>query len=126
MISLGKGVLTWNALERRSDRYGAVWLMDDGHTSLDPSEPNRLLNPDALRDVQGKRGTLTAEVIEPRDSTHIGDLFRGLFPSRPVKYESITLGSGEIFIEHDGHAGDVVGVLPDDGRENDWLNIHRS
>jgi hypothetical protein len=124
MILLGKGVLTWNATERRSDRYGAVWLMEDGNTSLDPRTPERTLDGKALRSVNGQRGTITAEVIDPRESTHIGDLFRGIFPSRPMKWESITLGSGEVFVEHDDHAGDVVGIKPDDGRDKDWLNPH--
>lgn len=122
MIVLGKGVLTWNAIERRSDRYGAVWLMEDGHTSLTRGTPERLLDDNALRQVNGETGTLTAEVLDPRVSTHIGDLWRGLFPSVPIKWESIVLGKGRAFVENDGRYGEVVGILPDDGRRHDWLN----
>jgi hypothetical protein len=64
-------------------------------------------------------GSLVAEVIATRKSTHIGDLFRGIFPSTPKLGARIVLGHGALF-----YNGNQVGLKPDDGRENDWLDPH--
>lgn len=120
-MELGTGILTWNAGERRSDRYGSVWLMNDGHTSETEGEPQHLLDISACKDVVGKRGRLVAMVVSPRKSTHIGDLFRGLFPSIPDTGEEITLGDGTAFLEKTDLYF-AFGLSPDDGRDHDWLN----
>ena len=120
-ISLGVGILTWCGSERRSDRYGTVWLMNDGHTSLSRGDPEHLLNFAAMVKLEGKRGRLVARVLSPRTSTHIGDLFRGFFPETPDQGEEIELGSGTAFIDMQTF-GAAFGVLPDDGRATDWMN----
>jgi len=108
-ILIGTGVLTWMHHERISDRYGSVYLNDratDGAVEMFFPE--------------GK-GRLTALVIEPRKSGHIGDIFRGLFPRMPKVGDRLILGEGEAFSEEcEGIAS--VGVDPGDGRHSDWLN----
>lgn len=118
-IHLGTGVLTWDRAERVTDRYGTVWLMEDGHTSQTGGEPKRLLDLDAVKLHVGKTGALVASVIDPRKSTHIGDLFRGIFPSTPDLWERIVLGRGELFLDDE-----AVGLRPAVYRNRDWLDPH--
>ena len=94
---LGTGNFTWNAIERRSDRYGSVKLTDEFQDS------NILLHSDMDR-LEGKHGRLFAEVLRPVVSSHIGDTARGLKPSTPNKGEIVILGEGTLFIEHRGIA----------------------
>jgi hypothetical protein len=115
-MQLGEGRLTWPRGERVSDRYGTVCLMVDGD-SLTPTTAYITLD----HGIDGQRGTLIAEVIETRESTHIGDLFRGIFPVTPEVGERITLGTGTVFFARDFDA-DQIGLRPDDGRDSDWLD----
>jgi hypothetical protein len=99
-IFLGTGNFTWNSVERRSDRYGSVRLVND-HIPEDNPEHNILIDPELDR-LEGKFGILFAEVVEPIESQHIGDIFRGFSPSLPKLGEIVVLGEGELFIEHNG------------------------
>lgn len=116
-IELGIGRLSWPRGERVSDRYGVVLLMADGDSF---AEPSQYIRP-AHRPV-GQRGTLVAEALETRESTHIGDLFRGLFPETPAVGERIILGSGTFFTEDTDWGALLMGLSPDDGRHSDWLD----
>jgi len=93
---LATGYFTWDAVERRSDRYGSVRLNDD-------KDKDVLLDP-ALDVLEGKQGRLVAEVLIPVRSPHMGDLARGFKPSTPDKGEVVVLGEGSLFIEHRGRA----------------------
>lgn len=115
---LGEGRLSWSRYERIGDRYGAVFLMADGD-SLTP-EPTAYVKIEGA--PEGQRGRLVAEVVETRDSTHIGDLFRGFFPSTPVIGDLITLGEGTLFVELTDDGATTVGLQPMDGRPTDWLD----
>jgi len=95
-ILLATGYFTWDAVERRSDRYGSVRLNDD-------KDKDVLLNP-SLDVLEGKQGRLIAEVLVPVRSPHMGDLARGFKPSTPDKGEIVVLGEGSLFIEHRGRA----------------------
>ncbi len=109
-IPLGEGVLNWRATERVSDRYGAVHLA-----------PGPFGDPVPFAEtsgVLGQSGTLSAQVLATRESSHIGDLFRGLRPSTPEVGDILTLGTGILFVER----GTELGVLPADGRDADWLD----
>lgn len=92
-ILLGKGEFTWDAVERRSDRYGTV--------RLTKGDDNVLLDP-RFDELEGRKGVLFAEVTKPVKSPHMGDLARGFFPSLPDVGEIVMLGEGELFIEHRG------------------------
>lgn len=124
MISLGIGSLTWNANERRSDRYGTVYLIDDGINSQSDVEAKSLIRRTPQTDAcEGAAGKLIAVVQATRKSTHIGDLFRGIFPRTPKIGQTIVLGTGKLFFAAAPEGGSQVGLLPEDGRAHDWLDI---
>lgn len=106
-IKLGAGMLSWTSSERVSDRYGSVNLWRDGQ-----EKP-------LLRIEEGQYGKLVIVVTSTRQSTHIGDLYHGLFPSTPELGEEIELGEGYLFY---GPSRSTVGLLPRDGREHWWLD----
>lgn len=108
----GTGIFTWNGRERRSDRYGVFALdkTDDAGWSEHPSA------------LTGLQCHITVEVIEARESGHIGDFFRGIFPEKPEVGEVIDLGTGELFIEPWAYATGV-GLRPaDPDQTSDWLD----
>jgi hypothetical protein len=113
-IELGTGVLSWPRNERVSDRYGTVMLMTDAGARaqyINPASP-----------PVGQRGSLVAEVVETRQSDHIGDAFRGLHPETPEIGDRIELGSGTFFTEPTDFGAVLMGLSPDDGRTSDWLD----
>jgi hypothetical protein len=120
-IQLGTGILTWGGEERRTDRYGAVFLMEDGNSSRKRGGYLDQLDALGMTLADGVYGSLIATVLDPRRSTHIGDPFRGFRPSVPEKGEAIVLGTGRAFIEG-GPYGRRIGLNPEDGRETDWLD----
>jgi len=106
---IGRGVLTWCRAERVSDRYGTVRLLQDGTKA------------DVELSLPRGTGTLIAVVIDARQSDHIGDFFRSIFPKTPTNGDRLTLGTGEAFAEKvDGYRS--VGLKPADGRTRDWLD----
>jgi hypothetical protein len=122
---IGEGVLTWDASERISDRYGAVFLMNDGDSMHEPS--GYVLIPDDV--PVGMPGWLVAEVVATRQSTHVGDVFRGLRPQTPEVGERIVLGRGRLFrqtVDRDSPHPviEAVGLAPEDvdDRDTDWLD----
>lgn len=120
---IGEGVLTWRATERRSDRYGSVYLIPEGANSFSRTPSPSLVNPAMTAKFDGRKGELIAVVTANRESTHIGDLFRGFAPSKPEIGEIINLGKGVLFTETAPEGGITVGLRPDDSRDHDWLNI---
>lgn len=104
---LGVGVLSWPGGERVGDRYGLVGLFPEGM-----SKPLELSHS-----AEGHIGVLVAEVVETRESSHIGDLFHGFSPSKSPVGERIVLGHGKVFYE-----GPYVGLVPLQARERFWLD----
>ena len=121
MTTLGTGVLTWSRAERISDRYGAIYLIQEGANSLTESPTPSQVDGALTRSLIGMHGKLVAKVLETRESTHIGDIFRGISPRTPKVGDEITLGEGRLFTEPADEGGIMVGVKPDDGRHSDWL-----
>lgn len=122
-MKLGIGTLTWDANERRSDRYGAIYLIPDGCNSMTVCETPSQLDSCACHMVEGKRGILTATVKIARDSTHIGDIFRGIFPRTPKVGQKIVLGTGTLKVGRNYDGNMQVALVPDDGRETDWMDV---
>jgi hypothetical protein len=110
MDKLGTGVLTWDGGERRSDRYGTVYLLDS---------PDSEVSVRLAQIKEGAHGELVVLVMETRKSRHIGDLFHGIAPRTPRVGQEITLGAGTLFYADSGK----VGLKPDDGREDQWLDM---
>lgn len=124
VYEIAVGVLTWCGSERRSDRYGSVMILDPAvphtHGSLGGATAKAL--PLAVPpEIIDAFGTLKAEVIEVRESEHIGDLFRGLRPGGAQVGETLVLGTGRLF-KKPKVTSPQVGVNPGDGRDADWLN----
>jgi hypothetical protein len=119
-IVIGTGVLTWEPSERRSDRYGYVFLANPGGSSKRDTGEAPLRVPGELL---GKPCSLSCRVLETRDSTHIGDLFHGIFPRTPKVGDVIHLGMGLLSL-----TGTVakprIGLMPVESQDsNQWLNI---
>jgi hypothetical protein len=70
---------------------------------------------------EGAHGTLTAEILETRQSDHVGDMFRGIGPTTPDKGEVLTLGTGALW-RGESYGAPTLGLKPDDGRDSDWLD----
>lgn len=115
-IELAKGWLQWPSKERISDRYGTIRIFkfdpNENETSFDDFPPELPL---------GKYGRIVAEVIETQESSHIGDLARGIYPQTPEVGEKMVLGEGILFVELDEWSS-VVGLKPLEERDYDWLN----
>lgn len=122
-MKLGTGTLTWDRGERVSDRYGAVYLIPDGHNSLTAGYSPSVLDAEACSTILGKRGRLVAIVKTVRDSTHIGDMFHGITPRRPEVGQKIVLGSGtpRLGLNYEGEI--QIELVPEDGRDTLWMDI---
>lgn len=104
------GTLSWPRSERISDRYGSIHLT--------PNVPEA-----ELETLAGLRVSITGVVVETRQSGHLGDFARGIFPTTPDVDERFDLGTG--MLETDRVEGAVCfGLRPDDGRDHDWFDPH--
>lgn len=107
---LGRGYITFNGIERRSDRYGTVRLFDgDDNVFLESQE------------YEGKLGRLVAVIVETRKCDHIGDVHRKIYPPKqlhPVGSEFVLGPEGELFFEHFGNGVHEKGQLE---REDDAM-----
>lgn len=110
---LGQGELNWYRDERISDRYGFVHLCSNG-------KYQNFRN----KGFAGKSGKLIAVIVETKESSHIGDFFRGVGPSTPEKGELVALGEGRLVFKLDIEDSiEQVGLQPEDGRPDNWLDI---
>ena len=73
-VLIAEGLLTWSRYERVSDRYGTVEIIVN-------KNPERYAN--FSDSPTGQHGKLVAEVINTRQSHHIGDFFNGWYPVTP-------------------------------------------
>lgn len=94
-VLLGTGVFGFPQVERRSDRYGTCFVEKDGTDEC-------VLVGKKGRSLEGRSGRLVAEVVEARETGHIGDLHRRIYPRGCAAGETVVLGEGELFIEHRG------------------------
>jgi hypothetical protein len=121
---LAEGDLDWCKAERQTGRYGSVNIQTGG-------TPVRSLH-DLMADLPeeranfatapvGRTGRLIVEILETRDSFHVGDHSLEIFPTTPQAGERIVLGQGSLFTyECDGVTS--IGLRPLDGRDRLWLN----
>lgn len=126
-ILLGRGVLNWPSSERRSDRYGLISLSPKsggylGANDIEPESEASEYSAIESGKYAEQKGTMLATVLETRQSGHIGDFFRGIFPVTPKVGDEIELGSGTLFYQSTEYGDGGVGVKPDDGRDSDWMN----
>lgn len=122
-ILLGSGYLTWDAVERRTDRYGAVRSVVSTH----PGDLHRKIKHQTLRDgdvvVFGtgelfvdRKGRPDTEpsATELEDAKSMERLMK-MFAATGAKV--IQMGS-----QTTEEPYDAVGVKPEDGRSADWMN----
>lgn len=124
-FNLGTGRLTWDGKERRSDRYGTVWLMEDIETSTSLSSVRSSSIVEHIPELVALYGELIATVKATRDSTHVGDLFRDISPETPEVGEVITLGEGRVFYEPCVNDGVMIGLEPLKDQSSDWLDPYK-
>lgn len=124
-VLLGMGSLSWNGAERRTDRYGAIGLFSSDSQGNEIVPDAHLLSGSIIRHA-GKKGRLVCVVLVNRESTHIGDLFRGIGPTKPDVGEEIILGEGHLFYQKlSDQPITSLGLQPEDGRAKDWLDPHK-
>lgn len=84
---LGTGKFTWDSAERRTNRYGSFTLVD----GVEIFDSTIFLN---------KMVKISCEVLETRKSSHMGDIFLGIYPSTPKVGDVIELGTGIFDIQN--------------------------
>lgn len=104
------GTLSWPRHERISDRYGSIHLT--------PNVPGA-----ELEAMAGQRVSIRAVVVEARQSAHVGDFCRGIYPSTPDVGQHFDLGAGALEVDYVEGAL-CFGLRPDDGRDHDWFDPH--
>ena len=122
---LAEGRLNWARFERVEDRYGTVTIQTSGALFDGTNDPGGTYAE--FRDAPiGITGRLVAHVLETRESPHIGDLFRGVFPVTPEVGERIVLGECTLFVaREDPISGDypAIGVKPAGVAEYPWMDV---
>lgn len=121
-VVVGRGRLTWDAGERRSDRYGYVYLINSGDSKSAGPADYAALNVQEKHIGLGVR--LLAVVTETRRSTHIGDLYHCIFPTTPDVGETVVLGTGTLTVGRNCEGAPAIGVKPSDERQVMWLDIY--
>ncbi len=125
MIEIASGVFGWDALERRSGRYGAFHLTDAPFSN---GPAKRCATPwfdwQKIEPLIGQRVRLQCRVLEARASEHVGDLFLGVYPSTPEVGAVLDLGVGFFgAVEH--VSPDIIrcfSLRPGDGRSQLWID----
>lgn len=114
-VSLGCGLLGWDAEARKSDKYDVVILSTATRdvTLVQPQPP-----------VPGESciGVLTATVLETHPPTHLGDVHHRVAPTIPAVGERIVLGAGK-YAQVARITGPHAAVQPLDGRALFWMDI---
>jgi hypothetical protein len=118
----------WDGYERRSRRYGYVYVANSNYDNSVNVEVTTL--KDIMGEFVGKRVRLTALVTEARKSGHAGDRFcsPNMFPVMPNVGEEIFVGIGEFSTTTDRDSatgaadGIAFGVVPADGRDYFWID----
>ena len=125
MVTVAQGVLGWGRSERISDRYGAVFFASEPTPPIKSEDSLPAEVFDSLSNVVGSEGTLSATVLTPRESGHIGDIIRGFVQDRvPETGETLVLGEGTLFVDSqpDPMYTAHIGVEPIDDETTDWLD----
>lgn len=118
MTKIGSGIFSWCSSERRSRRYGTLWLTGSNYENSEHANVE-WLKETAMAFV-GKRVSIYAVVVKSRVSGHAGDHSIGMSPSRPKEGEKIDLGVGRFFISEE--AFKTCGISPSDGRSEFWID----
>ena len=112
MHTLGKGTFAWTRQERISDKYSKFFLNNTPE-----------YNKKQLKQLEDKNGVLYARVIEGNESSHIGDIIRGLVQEDvPNQGQEFKLGRGSLIVDWDSNKNIEIGIQPKNDSSSDWLN----
>ena len=117
MTTLATGIFMWSSPERRSQRYGFIYMDSSNFDQTITVAPT--LDMELLRALTGKRVRLSVKVVESRKSGHLGDAALNIKPRRPKDGRVFELGIGTLAIKDDPvSASDMMsfGLMPGDGR----------
>jgi len=120
---IATGIFMWDSSERRSDRYGRFYCGSETYSAKDKVLPT--FESEAAKALMGKRVRITVEVVAARESGHIGDIFHGISPMKPEKGDIIDLGVGTFDVGRNYNDDPDIGLCPNDGRGNWWINPHQ-
>lgn len=120
MTLIARGILGWDAPERRDNRYGALNITD---APFDKGPVTEVFFDRVVASrLTGNKVRLTAIVREARTSGHCGDRSLGIKPSTPEVGEVIVLGIGALAVGKNYEGGPTVILMPGDGREELWID----
>lgn len=121
MIKVASGIFTWDAVERRSNRYGSFVLTDTNFNK--DASASVTYDLAALRSLEHKRVHVVCKVITARKSGHLGDGFLKIVPSQPEVGEEIDLGVGVLHMEPGFTDSEhTLKLHPGDAREVFWMD----
>ena len=97
--AVGSGIVCWSPQERRSQRYGGIYL-----ANVTLQEDVRCVHRfDPLDAFVGRRVRLECRITGARNSSHVGDSFLNILPSIPQLGEIFDLGVGILRVETDSY-----------------------
>lgn len=122
MIKIAQGILNWDGVERRSNRYGRIVVGDFNFNSDAKVTP--FVDRDRLTVFEAEKVRLVCRVVEARESGHIGDLALDIVPTMPMVGEEIELGVGRLRVCTSSwdDALTALELAPDDGRAELWID----
>ena len=118
------GILSWSGDERRSNRYGSIFVGNSPFMGDDRVEP--MCDDAWLKEHVGLRVRLTARIVESRVSTHVGDAGLDIRPPEvaPLHGTEVDLGVGFLYTQScpwEPHRPMIV-LAPNDGRDELWID----
>lgn len=117
---IAKGILSWDGVERRTDRYGSFALDTKPFDGPDTAEVTH--NMEAIWAFETRRVCITVKVVESRKSGHLGDKHHNIYPSQPKVGEVIDLGVGTFEVTPAWTGTPAFSLRPDDGRMSFWFD----
>lgn len=120
-LILAKGILGWDGTERRTNRYGSIHLSG---TPFNPTDGSAVVkyNLALLKRLHGKRVRLTVEIVESRNSGHVGDAFLKIVPQRPTVGEIVDLGVGDLGSAKGWDEMPDIFLTPKDPSKDLWMD----
>lgn len=120
MTLIARGILGWDAPERRENRYGALNIAATPYDVGPVAEV--FFDREAVSRLVGSKVRLTAVVRETRTSGHCGDRSLGIKPSTPEVGEILVLGVGALAMGKNHEGEPTVILMPGDGRAELWID----
>jgi hypothetical protein len=123
MPPVGFGIFIWDSTERRSNRYGSFYLANETFHANAKATP--YLMP--VTALNGRKVAVSCQVVQNRESGHLGDTVLGITPTMPEIGEIVPLGVAILRIEPNSepHCTDIIVMRPTDDRTQLWIDPRR-